>query len=106
MTIILEGLIIYLIMALVTGFGSETIAKRKYFPPTGLVGAILVAFGGGLIFAWLFGYVLGWREPSIWLVPIIPTLIGMIVFLIPYFMVRGGYTPYGKKRTWQRKFRR
>ncbi|MDB5080151.1 MAG: hypothetical protein JWP00_2075 [Chloroflexi bacterium] len=107
MTFTLIGLIIYLVMGFVGGTATEQIAKRKFWPPIGLLGAILVAFGGAIIGAWL-GYLIGLREPDLFesRMPVIPALIGLILFMIPWFMVRGGYTSYGKQRTWQRKYRR
>lgn len=105
MTFTLVGLIAYLVLGLIGGTATEQVAKRKFWPPLGLIGAILVAFGGALIGAWI-GYVLGFTEPSFEKVPIIPAIIGLVIFMIPWFMVRGGYTGYGKQRTWQRKYRR
>lgn len=105
MTFTLVGLIGYLVLGLVGGTASEQLARRKFWPPLGWIGAILVAFGGALIGAWL-GNLIGFKDPNIEGLPIIPAILGMIIFLIPYFMVRGGYTGYGKERTWQRKYRR
>ncbi|HEX2916221.1 MAG TPA: hypothetical protein VH186_36005 [Chloroflexia bacterium] len=105
-TITLLGLIAYFILGLIGGTVAEQVANRKFWPPVGLIGAVLVAFGGAVIGAWLIGYVLGFRDPSVFDIPIIPAIIGAIIFLIPWFMVRGGYTSYGRKRTWQRKYRR
>lgn len=105
MTFTLVGLIGYLVLGLIGGTAVEQIAKRKFWPPVGWLGAILVAFGGALIGAWV-AYLLGLTEPSFEKLPIIPAIIGMIILLIPWFMVRGGYTGYGKQRTWQRKYRR
>lgn len=106
MTLVLEGLLFYLVLGVIGGTVSEQVAKRKWWPPQGWLGAVLIGFGGALIFSWFFGYVLGFKEPNIWYVPIIPAILGVIVFLIPYFMVRGGYTSYGKDRTWMRKYKR
>lgn len=106
MTFTLLGLIAYLVLGLVGGTVTEQVAKRKFWPPLGLLGAILVAFGGALIGAWV-AYLIGFTDPKIFdVVPIIPALVGLIIFMIPWFMVRGGYTSYGKERTWQRKYRR
>lgn len=102
----LTALITYLVVGVIGGTATEQIAKRKFWPPLGWLGAVLVAFGGSLIGAWFFADVLGFKEPRALDVPLIPTLVGLIIFMIPWFMVRGGYTGYGKKRTWQRKYRR
>jgi uncharacterized membrane protein YeaQ/YmgE (transglycosylase-associated protein family) len=104
-TFTLVGLIAYLVLGLVGGTVTEQIAKRKFWPPLGLVGADLVAFGGALIGAWI-AYTIGFKDPQLFDIPIIPALVGLIIFMIPWFMVRGGYTSYGKQRTWQRKYRR
>lgn len=106
MSFALEALIAYLIIGVIGGTASEQIAKRKAWPPLGLIGAILVAFGGGLIGAWFFADILRLFEPRIFSIPIIGTLIGLVLFLAPYFAVRAGFTSYGKQRTWQRKYRR
>lgn len=105
MTFTLVGLIGYLVLGLIGGTATEQIAKRKFWPPTGWIGAILVAFGGAIIGAWV-AYLFGLTEPGFEKLPIIPAIIGMIIFMIPWFIVRGGYTSYGKQRTWQRKYRR
>ena len=105
MTFTLVGLIGYLVLGFIGGTVTEQIAKRKFWPPVGWLGAILVAFGGALIGAWV-GYLLGFTDPNFEKLPVIPALIGLILFMIPWFMVRGGYTGYGKQRTWQRKYRR
>lgn len=102
----LEALLLYLILGVIGGTATEQIAKRKFFPPLGWIGAILVAFGGALIGAWVAYTLLGLKEPALWGVPIIPALVGLVIFMIPWFLVRGGYTSYGKQRTWQRKYRR
>ena len=102
----LDALLALLVLGLLGGTATEQIAKRKFWPPAGWVGAILVAFGGALIGAWFFADVLGLREPRLFNIPIIPALVGLVIFMIPWFMVRGGYTGYGKERTWQRKYRR
>jgi len=104
-TFTLVGLIGYLVLGLIGGTVTEQVAKRKFWPPLGWLGAILVAFGGAIIGAWV-GYLLGLTEPGFEKLPIIPAIIGLIIFMIPWFIVRGGYTSYGKERTWQRKYRR
>jgi H+/Cl- antiporter ClcA len=102
----LTALITYLVLGIIGGTATEQIANRKFWPPLYLIGAILVAFGGGLIGAWFFASVLGLKDPQVLDIPVIPTLVGLIIFMIPWFIVRGGYTGYGKQRTWQRKYRR
>ncbi len=97
-------LIIFAVTGVVTGFGSEQLANRKLRLP--LLLAILIGFAGALIGVYLFGDLLKFAGPYLEDVPIIPCIIGAIVLLIPWFMVRGGYTSYGKQRTWQRKFKR
>lgn len=97
-------LAIFLVTGLVTGFGSEELANRKLRLP--LLLAVLIGLAGALIAVWLFGDLLRFAGPYLEDVPIIPAIVGAIVLLIPWFMVRGGYTSYGKKRTWQRKFKR
>ncbi len=102
----LTALIAYLVLGVVGGTAVEQIAKRKFWPPLGLVGAVVIGFGGALIGAWFFADILGLKEPAVLDIPIIPALVGLIIFLIPWFVVRGGYTGYGRQRTWQRKYRR
>ncbi len=102
----LDALLSLVVLGIVGGTATEQIAKRKFWPPTGWLGAMLVAFGGALIGAWFFASVLGFTEPRLFNVAVIPALAGLIIFMIPWFMVRGGYTSYGKDRTWQRKYRR
>jgi uncharacterized RDD family membrane protein YckC len=106
MLITLQSLIAALVLSVIGGVGSEQLANRKLLKPT-IILAILIAFAGILIGWWLFGTVIGLlRDLNPFDLPLIPALIGMILLLIPWFMVRGGYTSYGKKRTWQRKYKR
>ena len=103
--ITLEALLATLALGTIGGTATEQIANRKFWPPQGLLGAILIAFGGALVGGFA-AYFLGFAEPTIIGLPIIPALIGIIAFMIPWWLVRSGRTSYGKKRTWQRKFRR
>lgn len=106
MIITLQSLIAALVVSLIGGVGSEQLANRKLLKPTIIV-AILIAFAGVLIGWWLFDAILNLLDDIKLLdLPIIPAIIGAILLLIPWFMVRGGYTSYGKKRTWQRKYKR
>ncbi|NWJ95469.1 MAG: hypothetical protein HXX20_06755 [Chloroflexi bacterium] len=106
MIITLQSLIAALVLSLIGGIGSEQLANRKLLKPTILL-AILIAFAGALIGWWFFASVLNLlKDISLLDLPVIPALIGTILLLIPWFMVRAGYTSYGKKRTWQRKFKR
>jgi uncharacterized membrane protein YeaQ/YmgE (transglycosylase-associated protein family) len=106
MIVTLQSLIALVVLSLIGGIGSEQLANRKLLKPT-IVLAILIAFAGGLIGWWLFDAILNLLDNiQLFELPIIPALIGTILLLIPWFMVRAGYTSYGKKRTWQRKFKR
>ncbi len=107
MVLFVQDLILYLVMGVLGGTATEQIARRKFWPPLGLLGAMIIGFGGALVGAWL-AYTLGFSEPRIMEVPIIPALVGLIIFLIPWFIVRGGYAPtkYSREHTWQRKYRR
>lgn len=97
-------LVILIVVGALSGFGSEELANRKLRLP--LLLAILIGFAGALIGVWLFGDLIKFTGPDIDDIPIIPAIVGAIILLIPWFMVRGGYTSYGKKRTWQRKYKR
>ncbi len=106
MLITLQSLIALIVLSVVGGVSSEQLANRKLLKPT-LILAIMVAFAGGLIGWWFFDAILNFLDDiKPFDLPIIPTLIGLVLLLIPWFMVRGGYTSYGKKRTWQRKYKR
>ncbi len=106
MIITLQSLIGLLIVGLVGGVGSEQLANRKLLKPSIIV-AVLVAFAGALIGWWFFDVILNFLDDIRLLeFPFIPAIIGAIVLLIPWFLVRSGRTSYGKKRTWQRKYKR
>ena len=105
---IILGLITYMVLGIVGGTATEQIARRKFWPPIGLLGAVIVAFGGALLGAWVAYSLLNFKEPALFGVPIIPALIGLIIFMIPWFVLRGGYAPteYSRNHTWQRKYKR
>jgi hypothetical protein len=106
MFVTLQSLIALIVLSVLGGVGSEQLANRKLLKPSILL-AILVAFAGGLIGWWFFDAILNFLDDIKLLdLPIIPAIIGLIILLIPWFMVRAGYTSYGKKRTWQRKYKR
>jgi len=106
MLITLQSLLALIGVSLVGGVTSEQLANRKLLKPT-IILAIMIAFAGGLIGWWLFDAILNFLDDiKILELPIIPVLIGAILLLIPWFIVRAGYTSYGKKRTWQRKYKR
>ena len=104
----LDALISLVVLGLLGGTASEQIAKRKFWPPLGLIGAWLVAFGGALLGAWFFADILHLRDPSLLHVPIIPALVGLLILLAPWYLLRSGKAPtkYNKSHTWQQKYRR
>lgn len=106
MFVTLQSLIALVVLSVVGGVGSEQLANRKLLKPSILL-AILIAFAGGLIGWWFFDAILNFLDDiKLFELPVIPAIIGLILLLIPWFMVRAGYTSYGKKRTWQRKYKR
>src|SRR5437762_735021 len=110
----LVALIFYLVLGLVGGTVTELVANRRVFyknlplPRLTLVAAILVAFGGAVVGAWLFAEVFGFKEPRLLDVPIIPALLGLLIFMVIWWVIRAGRLPtdYNKNRTWQRNFKR
>lgn len=95
-------LIILAVTGLLTGSGSEVLARRK--PRLPYILAILIGFAGALIGVALFGDLLKFAGPYLEDVPIIPCVIGAIVLLLPWYLVRAGKTPYGRKRSWRNKY--
>lgn len=95
-------LIIFVVTGVVTGSGSELLARRR--PRLPYLLAILIGFAGALIGVALFGDALHITGPDLEDVPIIPCIIGAIVLLLPWYLVRAGKTPYGRKRSWRNKY--
>ncbi len=104
----LQAVIAYLVLGIIGGAATEQVANRKFWPPLFLIAAILVAFGGGLIGAWFFADLVGFKEPRIFDIPIIPTLVGLVIFMIIWYVIRSGKAPteYNRTHTWQQKYRR
>jgi nitrate/nitrite transporter NarK len=88
------------------GIVTVLIAKRYVLRIyTALAGLIGVA--GGALGSFLLNDLFGWlNDPVLNNVSILPLLIGAVILLAPFWAVLAGRTPYGNKRTWQRKYRR
>ena len=99
----LVDLLIFFLVGVAGGIISELAARRRIWFPWAL--AILIGFAGALLGSWLINDFLGLlNDPAILDVSIIPVLIGTILLLIPWWLLRSGRTPYGKNRKWRTKY--
>ena len=95
------NIIIIVVVGIVVGIGAEAIARKRpnirgavaVFLSTLLAAAGNVIAGGAALLAAGTG----------WLAAV-AALIGALLVMVPWTVVRGGYGPYGRKRTWRRRF--
>jgi uncharacterized membrane protein YeaQ/YmgE (transglycosylase-associated protein family) len=95
--------LMFILLGLISGAGAELLARRKIwiFTPQ-RVGAVIIGLVGGLVGSLLFNDVFGWlNDPAIFDVSIFPVLLGAIIFLVPWWLVRSGRTSLSKNRKWR-----
>jgi uncharacterized membrane protein YeaQ/YmgE (transglycosylase-associated protein family) len=99
-------LTIFIVVGIALGVLTVLLAKRYILRLYSLLAAF-VGVAGGVLGSFLVNDVFGWlNDPALNNVSILPVLIGAVLLLAPLWAVLAGRTPYGNKRTWQRKFRR
>jgi hypothetical protein len=99
-------LTIIVVVGIALGIVTVLLARR-YILRLYSVLAAFVGVAGGVLGSFLVNDLLGWlNDPVLNNISILPVLIGAVALLAPLWAVLAGRTPYGNKRTWQRKFRR
>ncbi len=98
--------LIFFIMGLLTGGLAELAARRKVWVITlqrviavviGLIGALL----GSLILDTVFNLL---NDPTLEDVSILPALIGAVVLLFPWWLIRSGRTALSKNQKWRTNY--
>ncbi|NWJ46594.1 MAG: hypothetical protein HXX08_12000 [Chloroflexi bacterium] len=101
-----QDLVIFFLLGLVMGLLAELAARRKIWIPTlqRLMAAVLGIVGGflgSLVFNDLFGLL---NEPILDHVSIVPVLIGTLLLLVPWWLIRSGRTKLSANQKWRKNY--
>ena len=101
-----QDFILYIVLGLVGGVATEQISNRKLWPPIALILAVVISAAGAIVGA-VIAYSLGFKDPELFDVPIIPAIVGLIIFMIPWFIIRSGRTPtkYNQNHKWKQNIK-
>ena len=101
-----QDLVIFLILGLVMGLLAELAARRKIWLPT-LQRGIAVGLGivGGFLGSLIFNDLLGVLDaPVLVHVSILPVLIGTLIILAPWWLIRSGRTKLSANQKWRKNY--